>query len=867
MTWDGTGVDPFLPARIASEITLTRAERRMYQEWWGSFSSWLVGVHRSVLGSNVRPDASAIWQHAPAWAEQMKTLVQGPVRDTMGLAYEALFGPGYDFDARPFVASYLGAVHNRMVRTPNEVFDQVAAAVARGAGRGDSIPDIAASIDEILTATGTERWAGRAQTIARTETLASLNAGRHDAAVAMQEELGEPLDQVWLATLDQRTRSSHAEADGARVPVGEPFTVGGASLEYPGDPFGPPSETISCRCTTLVVGADEEVDMTGRQFTDDWDTWEDELDDGTPVLPEHRTPPPPSATTSKEEQARARQVRIDTARTGGKTAAELDEMVANLEGDITGSAAVDARIAAGVARGAIPEDVATELRAALKAGDSEAFTATAWRYAESLGAVPVERAGQVVAFDPKLHKAIEGRVSGQVMVVRPGLRWVDEDLLLEKAVVEQAADADVLEARFAQAATGQKALDASPLALDLVDWAGDRQLTALVAYRNNDYEAINRQLRSGTTGPAHGHLIEQMDAALEGSRLTDDVVVFRGIGDGRVAFGDRIDGDLTGVSWTERAFVSTSVDEEIAREFAFDANPGAGHVLLRLVVPEGTGAVRLSGIRLSAITEDVAEGELLLQRGLRMRVVKDYGVVDGVRRLDVEVLPATKASRKIREATEAEAVEARFGAAASGQDALDAAPIAQTNKEMTGGPLGVLRVRSGEDVWDAASLQARVEALDHYGLAGFHSINELLRTGKGGSSKWVKLLDDVMAHSRLTHDTVTWRGMRTATMFGARLSGSGSLVGFEWRELAYVSTGKGRQTAERFAMPVFGSKEMGVVMRVRSPAGTGAVELSMESELLLQRGLRMRVVADHGVHTRPGPDKIQYRLLDVEVIP
>jgi hypothetical protein len=28
----------------------------------------------------------------------------------------------------------------------------------------------------------------------------------------------------------------------------EPFTVGGASLMYPGDPAGPAEEVINCRC-------------------------------------------------------------------------------------------------------------------------------------------------------------------------------------------------------------------------------------------------------------------------------------------------------------------------------------------------------------------------------------------------------------------------------------------------------------------------------------------------------------------------------------------------------------------------------------------------------------------------------------------
>ena len=53
---------------------------------------------------------------------------------------------------------------------------------------------------------------------------------------------------------------------------------------------------------------------------------------------------------------------------------------------------------------------------------------------------------------------------------------------------------------------------------------------------------------------------------------------------------------------------------------------------MTITVPAGTGAVQMSEID--------HEAELMLERGLRYRVVADHGVDDGgVRRLDVEVLP------------------------------------------------------------------------------------------------------------------------------------------------------------------------------------------------------------------------------------
>lgn len=268
--WDGAGVDPWLPARLAVQAAIAAAERAVYAATWSELSRWLVTTSRRVL-AGARPDPQSVWAGVPDWQAAVNRIVTGPIRDIIAAAYAALLGAGYRFDQRPAVVEHLATVTNRMVRTPESVFDLVAGEVAKGSQEGESIPEIAARVEDVLSSTGTERWPNRAVVIARTETLSALNAGRDDAWTAVAEELeggddGMQLERMWLATDDDRTRRTHREAEGQRSPIGGLFTVGRAELRRPGDPLGPPEEVIQCRCTTLLVERGERVDLSNRQF-------------------------------------------------------------------------------------------------------------------------------------------------------------------------------------------------------------------------------------------------------------------------------------------------------------------------------------------------------------------------------------------------------------------------------------------------------------------------------------------------------------------------------------------------------------------------------------------------------------------------
>lgn len=178
-----------------------------------------------------------------------------------------------------------------------------------------------------------------------------------------------------------------------------------------------------------------------------------------------------------------------------------------------------------------------------------------------------------------------------------------------------------------------------------------RRVSAMEEYRGADFRNVNRKLRGikfeGTGGAQSDYLlgveryhqrldalIADLDALTSASRLTDDVIVLRGTETGRGVFGDALDSNLEGFEWTEGAFVSTSTDPAIVEYFTISG------LTLEIRVPRGTGAVVLSkkeydrGGFEGVVT---GESEVLLQRGLRMRVVSDTGP-GSPRRLKVEVI-------------------------------------------------------------------------------------------------------------------------------------------------------------------------------------------------------------------------------------
>lgn len=123
-------------------------------------------------------------------------------------------------------------------------------AVRRAADAGEPVP--AALRTKMVTAYKNRALRYRAETIARTEAMASLHQAQ-DEAIRQAVEAGavaaSVVSFVWRTARDKRVRDTHWIMEGDRVKMGNPFITGsGARLRYPGDPLGPASEVINCRC-------------------------------------------------------------------------------------------------------------------------------------------------------------------------------------------------------------------------------------------------------------------------------------------------------------------------------------------------------------------------------------------------------------------------------------------------------------------------------------------------------------------------------------------------------------------------------------------------------------------------------------------
>lgn len=155
-------------------------------------------------------------------------------------------GVGVAFDLRnPRVTAFLRERAQRFAQAVAETtWNKLQATITAGLEAGETIDEIADRIE----ATMELRVNQSSTTIARTEVIGATNGG----AVEGYRQSGVVSEKQWIATLDDRVRDTHAEANGQTVPLDEDFEVGDGSGPAPGQ-IGIAAEDINCRCAVAAV--------------------------------------------------------------------------------------------------------------------------------------------------------------------------------------------------------------------------------------------------------------------------------------------------------------------------------------------------------------------------------------------------------------------------------------------------------------------------------------------------------------------------------------------------------------------------------------------------------------------------------------
>ena len=135
---------------------------------------------------------------------------------------------------------------------------QISASVTSSILQGKSIPNIAKDLQTRIP----DMNKASAIRTARTAVTGAQNAGRMDSYVAA-EKMGIKVRKEWLATIDGRTRHSHAMLDGQTADIDKPFKVDGEEIMFPGDTSAPGYLLYNCRCA--LIAAVDGVDTSNAQ--------------------------------------------------------------------------------------------------------------------------------------------------------------------------------------------------------------------------------------------------------------------------------------------------------------------------------------------------------------------------------------------------------------------------------------------------------------------------------------------------------------------------------------------------------------------------------------------------------------------------
>lgn len=172
-----------------------------------------------------------------------------PVRVAMveSMTKQSIEQAGVSFDvSNPYVAQEIENTASQIPNVAATTLDNVTKVIQASYQQGLSIPDTAKAIRVSMQ----EQSMTRATLIARTTLSGATNGGSLAATKAISAAVGGDtgLSKTWMTASGAKypRHEDYSDLDGQTQPLDGAFEVGDATLQYPGDPNGPPEEICNC---------------------------------------------------------------------------------------------------------------------------------------------------------------------------------------------------------------------------------------------------------------------------------------------------------------------------------------------------------------------------------------------------------------------------------------------------------------------------------------------------------------------------------------------------------------------------------------------------------------------------------------------
>lgn len=232
----------------ASFSTEDATEAALTQAFSGAVKTWLGASAAGVLGNALVPNLSMMAAPSGFITDAVRR-VKDALHDVWVRAYART-----GLDLRAFIDSYTMTLPYRLDGLSTLANRRASRALEEKMSGGTEA--MRAAVRQALSP---DEYEGYVNRLAQTEASISVNAARHDMAMALYRN-GAQIEKVWTTRDDERVRLTHFDAEGQSVPFTAPFWVGGVPMQHPGDPTAPASEVANCRCQARYV-----VISRGRQ--------------------------------------------------------------------------------------------------------------------------------------------------------------------------------------------------------------------------------------------------------------------------------------------------------------------------------------------------------------------------------------------------------------------------------------------------------------------------------------------------------------------------------------------------------------------------------------------------------------------------